>query len=219
MDRSSREGIAAGGTVDAGASRSPSPATANRRQQAVLGSLLTAGLVAATVVYATRKRRREEASRREALEASRRQAEQALQRVAKSVVLDVLKSDDTLALVGELLVKAATAPVVKAEFGAFMAQQFTAQDAPSWPVLKKFLVEDVVKDAWVKDTLLDVAVNDLGRGIRNDKQIWPNATVECLKHAALTALAQPVILEKGLETLSDSARRAVPSFSPWAPWR
>lgn len=168
-----------------------------------VGTLSAMGLSFLTV---RQQQRRTAEQRRLALETSRRVAEGKLQQLATTVVMDVLSSDETLDLVGRLLVKACVQPEVKQEFGSFLGDQFFGVNAPSLPALQKWLVKDLIQDEWVTECLLGL-VKSLGHDIAAEPKIWPGATAEMFKVTALDALAKEEFATAVQEALKQSARR------------
>lgn len=111
-----------------------------------------------------------------------------------SFVHGVLASDDTLGRVGDILVDAFQHPIVKAEIKSLLVNEFTENDV-TIANLKQFIVDSVLKDEWVNDTLIEFA-KSVGVGLIHDPSIWPKTTLELLKKATWDALQRSQFQEE-----------------------
>ena len=132
--------------------------------------------------------------------------------MSKELILGVLKTEQSLKLVSELLLKACKHPEFKKELSAFLKEVFVTDPRGS-AALKKFVVDDVILDPWVKDKLL-VMVHGLGTDIMNDKKIWPDELLMVLlKDSALDALTSDTFNEELWEAVAKSLWNAFFSWS------
>ena len=106
--------------------------------------------------------------------------------MGQDLVISVFRDEETLAALTKLVVRTFTDSRVKAELQSFFKEQFT-EDEQTVASLKKFLVTDVLGDAWVRDELLAFTA-ELGGGIANYEAVWPNQTLQTLGDAGLEAL-------------------------------
>ena len=108
------------------------------------------------------------------------------QKVGQDLVISVFRDEETLGDLTKLLVRTFTDARVKQDLSVFFKEQFT-EDERTVAALKKFLVTDVLGDAWVRDELLAFTA-ELGSGIAADEAVWPNQTLATLGDAGLEAL-------------------------------
>eukprot|EP00672_Neobodo_designis_P006719 CAMPEP_0174855560 /NCGR_PEP_ID=MMETSP1114-20130205/33551_1 /TAXON_ID=312471 /ORGANISM="Neobodo designis, Strain CCAP 1951/1" /LENGTH=194 /DNA_ID=CAMNT_0016090301 /DNA_START=48 /DNA_END=628 /DNA_ORIENTATION=- len=112
--------------------------------------------------------------------------ENVAQQMGQDLIISVFRDEETLGDLVKLLVRTFKDDRVKTQLTAFFKEQFT-QDEQTVAALKKFLVTDVLGDAWVRDELLAFTA-ELGGGIANDEAVWPNQTLQTLGDASLEAL-------------------------------
>jgi hypothetical protein len=131
--------------------------------------------------------------------------------LSKELILGVLKEEQSLRLVTQLLLAACKHPEFKAELSRFLKTVFI-DDPRGSGALKKFVVDDVVLDPWVKDNLLAL-VKKLGSDISDDKRIYPDEfLMVMLKHSALDALNSDTFSEELWVSVSKSLWNA---FFSW----
>lgn len=132
--------------------------------------------------------------------------------LSKELILGVLKTEHSLRLVSELLLRACKHPEFKKELSSFLKEVFVTDPRGS-AALKKFVVDDVIMDPWVKDKLL-IMVKDLGADILNDNKIWPDELLMVLlKDSALDALTSDTFNEELWEAVAKSLWNAFFSWS------
>lgn len=110
--------------------------------------------------------------------------------LSKDLILGVLKTEHSLKLVSALLLQACKHPDFRNELKVFLKYVFIENERGS-AALKKFVVDQVILDPWVKDHLLDL-VQGLGTEIMADARIWPGSeagTLSMLQDCAFTALS------------------------------
>ena len=130
--------------------------------------------------------------------------------MSKDLILGVLRSDQCLRLVTALLLQACRHPEFKKELSAFLKYVFV-EDPRGSAALKKFVVDDVILDPWVRDNLLAL-VSGLGKDVMNDRRVWPDQTLELLKGGALDA----IVTDRFNDELWDAVSRSLRGiFSSW----
>jgi hypothetical protein len=122
--------------------------------------------------------------------------------MSKDLILSVLKTDQSLRLVTELLLKAARHPEFRQELSAFLKFVFV-EDPRGSAALKRFVVDQVILDPWVKDNLLGLATG-LGADVMADRRIWPEGALELLQVAAADALASDTFNDELWDAIAKS---------------
>jgi hypothetical protein len=155
-------------------------------------------------VHAQRRREAEERARVQLLLQARANA------LSQDLVIKVLGADQSLRLVSELLVKAARHPDFLRALSDFLRHVFI-EDPRGKEALRKFLVDDVIRDPWVLEHLLKL-VDRLGADIAADSAVWPAGTVDALRVAAMDALETDTFNEELWDAVSRSLWGAL---VPW----
>jgi hypothetical protein len=109
--------------------------------------------------------------------------------MSKDLILGVLKSDHSLKLVSALLLQACKHQTFRDELAKFLKHVFV-ENPRGAAALKKFVVDQVILDPWVKEHLLAL-VKGLGDDIMSDPRIWPGmdkGLLGLLKDCAMESL-------------------------------
>ena len=130
---------------------------------------------------------------------------------SKEVFLVTFKDEAVLNELVRLLLRAFRHETVKAAFVKFLKEQFTEHPA-TVAAYRKFLLDDVIGDPWVKEGLVALAL-ELGDKLVADPLVWPEATLEMLGATSLDAISSEAFLAEVREAiragvLGDAQQRA-----------
>ena len=115
----------------------------------------------------------------------------------------LVKDKNTLTLATNLVVEVFRSDQVLDALKDVFVTEFTENEA-TIAALKKFIVDDVINDPHVSETLIGFA-QDAGLQLLTEPEIWPGRTVEVLKSAAIDGLFEEEVLAAVTKALKTGA--------------
>ncbi|CCW61555.1 unnamed protein product [Phytomonas sp. EM1] len=89
----------------------------------------------------------------------------------------------------------------------FAITEFT-QDTPTRAALRSFAVNDIIRDPWVKEELIDL-VKDTATDIKEDPEIFRNRFLSCLRECSVDSIYSPPLKRKIIDKITGAAWEAL----------
>eukprot|EP00758_Cryptobia_borreli_P014648 Tbor_TRINITY_DN5941_c1_g8::TRINITY_DN5941_c1_g8_i1::g.18950::m.18950 len=124
---------------------------------------------------------------------------------ASTLVQDLNKSlveKETINLLVTLILDTFQHPKAVSALKELFVDEFT-QNEETLGNLKKFILDDVIKDPWVSDELIRMSKEE-GLSLIAEPDIWPGESLEILKNAALDGLVDQRMKDELISTVKAS---------------
>lgn len=119
------------------------------------------------------------------------------------VVKNTLNNSNVQRELGILGLNVLKDPEMGATLKRFFIRELTT-DTKTREYLKKFVLQDVIRDTWVRDELTDVA-KEVASSVKNDKDVYPKAVLSWLSDGVKVSVQQ----EEAQQMLQNSLKAAL----------